>query len=217
MGAAAPLIVAALSAGAQAYQTNQVAKDQDAAAAQGIRSQAANQRQADEAVGASVDQLGQSTPEGARAKATEDFLGQLRRNRGQAIPGATSGGSARYNADMAGAQSDVADFGSRAADTLARINAPAMQREAEGVGFNRLSSNLGMIGRNASGDQFLDQLRLRSVRPNPWVSAGAELGQGAASGMAQNSQPSTPRVGRPVPRVDAPRGLPANPYDPRNA
>lgn len=187
-----PLAISALGSGAQAYNTYRTMGKQDEEAAVGIRAQAGHQRQADEAVNNSVDQLGQSSPEGARAKATDDFLSQLRRNQGQAVPGASPGGSSRYAEDSAGAETDVADFGAKAASTMARISAPGMQREQEGVNFNRLSTSLGTIGRNASGDQFLTQLRSRSIRENPWVNAGVGVATGAANGMA--SRPASPKA-----------------------
>jgi len=215
MGAAVPLIISAISAGAQAYETNRVAKNQDEEAAQGIRLQANNQQQADTDVGASVDQLGKSNADSARTTATNDFLGQLRRNRGQAVSGAAPNGSARYKADMAGAESDVNDFGARAADTLARVNAPGIQREAEDTGFNRLATSLAATGRASAGDQFLTQLRMRSIRQNPWVGAGSQFGQGAANGMA--SRGTAPTTGRPLTRVDTPTSIPRSPYAPRNA
>lgn len=187
MGAAIPLIISAVSAGVGAMENRRVLKAQDDALAQGIAGQAVNQRQADQEVGTAVEGLAQSTPEGAREKATGDFLAQLRRNRAQATPGAVPGGSSRYRTDVAGADREVADFGAQAADTLARINAPAMQREAEGVASNRLSTNLGLAGRNSAADQFLTQLRVNSIRANPWVGAGAQIGQGVASGMASRA------------------------------
>jgi hypothetical protein len=211
-----PLAISALGAGAQWYGSDQALKSQDRAAAQGIQTQAANQRQADYAVNASVDKLGQSSPEASRVTATNDFLGQLRRNRSQATPGATPGGSSRYESDMAGAGKDVADFGTQEAGILGRVNAPAMQREQEGISFNRLHSDLNQIGRNSAGDQFLTQLRMRSAQPNPWLNAAGSVAQGAATGMAGRPGTTTPRTGTPIPRVDTPRGIPASPYAPRN-
>lgn len=181
-------------------ETRKAADEQGQIAAQGIRTQAANQRQADENVDASVEGLARSTPEGARERATGDFLAQLRRNRAQATPGAVPGGSSRYNADVAGAERDVADFGAQAADTLARINAPAMQRETEGIATNRLATNLDTIGRNSGADQFLTQLRMNATRPNPWVGAASQLGQGIASGMATRA-PRTTNSGFSGPRA----------------
>lgn len=181
-----PLVIGAISAGASAYNTRQVAKDQDQAAAAGIRMQAERQREADERVSQEVSAMEQSSPEASRKQATDAFLGQLRRTRGQAVAGGPAGASERYTQDLQSASGDVESYGAETADTLGRINAPGLQRQAEGQGFARLSSDLGTIGRNAGGDAFLNQLRLGSIRRNPWIDAGAEIGTGVAGGMAQN-------------------------------
>lgn len=181
-----PLVVGALSAGASAYNTREVAKDQDQAAAAGIKLQAQHQREADDRVSQEVSAMEQSSPEASRKQATDAFLGQLRRTRGQAVAGGPAGASDRYQQDLQTASGDVQNFGTQVAGTLARINAPALQRQGEAQGFARLSTDLGTIGRNAGGDAFLNQLRLNSIRRNPWIDAGAEIGTGVAGGMAQN-------------------------------
>jgi hypothetical protein len=181
-----PLVVAALGSGVQAYNVRQTAKEADNVAAQGIRQQGERQREADDRVSQEVNALEASSPEAARAQATEAFMGQLRRTRGNAVENGPAGASARYGADLAGAEGDVADFGSRGADILARIGAPAQQRLAEGQGAGRLASDLGGIGRNAGGDAFLNNLRQRSVRNNPWLEAGGQILTGVGSGMAAN-------------------------------
>lgn len=181
-----PLVIGAISAGASAYNTRQVAKDQDNAAAIGIQNQAKKQREADDRVSAEVEAMNQSSPEASRKQATDAFMTQLRRTRGQAVAGGPAGASDRYTADLASAEGDVNQFGTTTADTLARINAPALQRQGEAQGFARLSSDLSQIGRAAGGEQFLNELRLRSIRRNPWIDAGASIGGGVAGGMASS-------------------------------
>lgn len=183
-----PLVISAVAGGASAYNTRQTAKEADQVAAQGIRQQAKNQEEADSRVTSEVNALEQSSPEASRAQATDAFLGQLRRTRGQAVAGGPAGASSRYAADLETAEGDVSTFGTKVADTLARINAPGLQREAEGQGFNRLSSDLGTIGRNAGADAFLNDLRLRGVKRNPWIDAGASIGGGVAGGMAGSTR-----------------------------
>lgn len=206
-----PLVISALGAGASAYNTRETAKEADEVAAQGIRQQAKNQEEADSRVNAEVNALEQSSPEASRAQATENFLGQLKRTRGQAVAGGPSGASSRYNADLEGATNDVSTFGTKVADTLARINAPGLQRQAEGQGFNRLSSDLSTIGRNSGADAFLNDLRLRGVKRNPWIDAGASVAGGVSGGMASSGYGSTkygaydPRATR---RVDYPVSTP---------
>lgn len=181
-----PLVIGALGAGASAYNTREVAKDQDQAAAAGIRLQAQRQQEADQRVSQEVSAMEQSSPEAARKQATDDFLGQLRRTRGQAVAGGPAGASQRYAQDLESASGDVTDFGTKVADTMARISAPSLQRQSEGQSFARTASDLGTIGRNAQGDAFLNQLRLNSIRRDPWIDAGAGLAGGVAGGMASS-------------------------------
>lgn len=206
-----PLVLSAIGTGATAYTAHQTAKEQDRAAAQGIRQQAERQRQADERVSQEVNALEQSSPEAARQQATDAFMSQLRRTRQQAVTGGPVGASDRYQTDMEQAGADVQDFGGKVAKTLARINAPTLQRIGEGQQFARLSSNLNQIGRFASGDDFLNQLRMRGIRANPWVQAGGQILTGVAGGMASSGYGQSkygvndPRATR---RVDVPVGTP---------
>lgn len=202
MGAAAiPLILSAVSAGAQVYNSNQTQKRQDEELAQGIRIQGQRQREADAQVDQQVKALSRSTPEEAQAKATQDFMDQLRRTRAQAIGGSDIGGE-RYAADLSGAQSDVANTGRNEANLMARISAPGIQRQQEGQGMNRLASVLGGIQRNSAADQFLTELRARGIKRNPWIDAVADVAGGVAEGMASGTGGSTlsksgiARVGR---------------------
>lgn len=181
-----PAVIAAVGAGASAKNTYDTAKRTDNEAAAGIAAQAQKQRQADSRVNQEVQQLQASSPEQERANATNQFMDQLRRTRGEQYDtgsaGATSGA---FKTDTANAATNVADFGKTQADQLARISAPSRQRSNEQISFGRLGSDLGGIGRAANGDAFLSQLRLRGIQRNPWVDAGAGVAQGVAGGMAQ--------------------------------
>jgi hypothetical protein len=183
-----PLAVSAISAGAAAKNQHDTLQRQDNEAAAGIAAQAGRQRQADARVSQEVQALEASSPEAERARATNDFLGQLRQARG-----------AQYNANGVGASSDefakdtaagagkVVDFGKASADRMARISAPGRQRVNEQVSFGRAAGDVNQIARGAQGDAFLTQLRMRGIQANPWIGAASQLGQGVASGMAQSS------------------------------
>lgn len=188
MGVAAiPYALAAVSAAGSAYQTNKVAKDQDTAAAQAISQNAKDQSKADDAVSAEVQALEKSSPEAAKAEATQSFMDQLRRNRTSSEGAQTVGNvSDAYSEDAAGAKTDINQFGQNAANVMARISAPALQRQKEGQSAANLATQLSGIARTASGNDFLNQLRQRSIRANPWVTAATQVGSGVASGMASN-------------------------------
>lgn len=180
-----PAVIAAVGAGVQAKEANDTARDTDEAAAQGIRLQSGKQREADARVAQEVNQLQSSTPEDSQREATDAFMQQLRRTRGQAHgAGAVGATSDAYTTDSARAASDVDQYGANRAGLLGRINAPGLQRTAENVSRLRAGTDLGLISRAANADQFLTQLRLQNTRPNPWVMAGGQVLQGAGSGMA---------------------------------
>lgn len=179
-----PAVIGALGTGAAAYSSYDTARKQDRLAAQGIRDQAAKQRQIDERVNQQVAATAQSSPEDAARKSTDDFLAALRRTRGAASPGGIAGGSARFQEGSDAISDEVQAYGADVAGTLGRINAPALQRQSEAQGFGRLASDVGALAREAAGAQYLNQLRMRGVRPNTGLQLFSDLAGGAASGLA---------------------------------
>lgn len=174
--------LAAAAAGANQYNTNRTAKRQDEQAAQGIRQQGVRQQAADAKVNDAVSELEGSTAEAARAQRLDEYMAGLRRNRGNMQSGlAPTIGSQAFRDDSARAAQDVEGYGERAAGLLARIDAPAMQRQGEAFGMGNLATDLGLIGRESSGDQFINDLRLRAIRRNPWIDAASSVA-GAAGG-----------------------------------
>lgn len=182
-----PAVLSAVGAGVQGYSSYQANKSQDEAAAQGIRTQDAHQRDADARVAQEVTKLQSSSPEDSQRQATDAFMDQLKRTRSQAHGADTVGNTSdQFNADSASATADVDKYGANRAGVLGRINAPGLQRTAEGISRLRAGSDLGVIGRASAGDEFLTQLRARSIRPNPWTQAAGQVIGGIGSGMASN-------------------------------
>lgn len=192
MGTAAtlvPYVIATLAAGASAYNTKRTADKQDAVAAEGIRQQAARQREADARASQEIDSLEQSSPEDEQAHALDQYLSRLRANRGNAAgdDGRTEGASDEYRRDSATAKADIANYGEKLADVMSRIRAPMEQRRSEAYGRMRTASDLEGVARNAEGDNWLNQLRQSRVRRNQWLDAAAAAGlayAGAAAGGA---------------------------------
>jgi hypothetical protein len=209
-----PLAISAIGSGAQAYNSYDTAKDQDAEAAAGIRSQANYQREADARLNEEIGALERSTPEGASQSALEQYMTQLQRTRAQAqgsnpgVPGASN----EFVNDTAAANKSVGNYGDRLAGIMSRISAPDRQRQAETTGFNRAAGDVQGIGRNANGSAFLSELRSRGIRNNPWVDLGGKLVQnaGAAAGDIMGPDAGTSRVlaaGQRQPARLAQRGL----------
>ena len=184
--------LAAAAAGAQAHNTRQTAKRQDQQAATGIRQQGVRQQAADAKVAEQVAALEGSSAADDRARRNDDYLAGLRRNRSGMQAGLTpSIGSAAFRQDSARAAEDVQTEAERTAGLMARIDAPAMQRQSEAFGYGNLATDIGLIGRQAAGDEFMNGLRLRSIRRNPWIDAAAQV-SGAYGGTMIGQGGSTP-------------------------
>jgi len=178
------LAATAAGAGVNAYNQRQTAKREDEQATQGLLSQYARQREADAAVDSQVDALKGSGPEAARADATAQFLAQLRRSRASAEGAVSPIEGGRYASDLTAANEENAALGDRTAKILARINAPSAQRAAEGEGFAQLASNIQGIGRNSQADAFLNELRMRRIRPDTGLAIAGDVITGAGKGIA---------------------------------
>lgn len=176
------MAVMAAAAAAQAAETQRVARKQDGQAADAIRNQSAKQREADAKVNEEVGKLQGSSSGDEKAKRMADYSAMLRRNKAVQGGGLSAPivGSQAFRNDAAAANDDVQREGMATADLMARIDAPGMQRQGEGFGFGKLATDISMIGRESRGQAFLDDLKLRAIRRNPWVDVAA----GVASSMA---------------------------------
>jgi len=193
-----PLALAAAGQGANMISEQKQQDQQAGIQIQNIDAQAAKQREADAAVNDQLQAMKQSTPEAERAEAADSFLMSLRRARSQNPQGGALGAvSDRYAMDSAQADQGVQDFGTKTANLMARINAPQLQRQRENVSAARLGQGLNVIGRQASGEDFINQLRTRNVTQNPWIGAGVELAGGVASGMASNGGGGGTKMAKP--------------------
>ena len=180
-----PLAISALGAGASAYNQHQTVKRQEEVAQNASMKQQRKQQEADARLNSELDNLSTSGPDAERKASLDGFLQQLRANAGEA--GGTSnviGGSDRFKGDSATSGAAIKNYGTARADNLSRINAPGFQRRREGYGINRAESDVQGIGRDANAEAFLSQLRMNSIRPDPWLGAVGQVAQGVGSGMA---------------------------------
>lgn len=178
------MALSAAGAGATAYDAKRTADAQDSAAAQGIRNQAAKQREMDERVNTEIGALEGSNPDDERAASLEKFMQTLRSARGnmEGNLGAAPAGS-RYGQDVDQSKAAIGNFGEKAAGILSRIRAAGDQRQNEGFAINRMGSDVAGTAREASGQDFLDRLRLGGITGNPWTQAAGQIAKGAGSGM----------------------------------
>lgn len=180
-----PLILTGVSAGMSAYNTNQTAKREDRALADSIRNQASKQREADAKTLAEVSKTEASSSRDEEAKRTGDYMTQLRRNRASLQGGLTpSIGGSTFTADAAQAGQAVDQYAGDTAGLMAQVDAPGMQRQGEGFSFGKLATDIGLLQRESRGQAYIDELRRRSVRRNPWLDMAAGLAGAAGGAMA---------------------------------
>jgi hypothetical protein len=180
------LALAAAAAGGNYYNTQQTAKHTDNALADQIRQQSERQREADAQVNDLVQKRAGSDASGEREKTLGGYLDQVRAATGAATSGLGQVGrvSNAYQQSANDAALGVTDYGQKTAQLMSRIDAPAQQRQREALENAQFQTDLGLIKRNASGDDFLARLRLQNIRRNPWIDAASSLAGGAASSVA---------------------------------
>lgn len=211
---AVPLLISGAATGASVLNQEAAARRADRITAQGIRQQGVRQRDVNARVDQEIGRVAGSDPTMEQQASQVQYLEQLRRSRAAArgAPG-VPGASERYSQDVVAGDATVDANAARIADLMSRTGAPLLQREREVQGLDRLRSDVGVIGRAAGGDDFLNQLRLRAVRPNPYIDALAGVAQGyagARAGRAGSTQ--APRVplstgGQPgLPALQVPAG-----------
>ncbi len=187
MGAAAiPILLALGSAAASGINTSRTARRQDAATAEGIRRQAAEQRKATARLNESLAFFEKSSPDDIRENLSSRFRKQLRLKQQQALAGLdTAGGSS--DAFKASAKSGGTEVLGRAdvlQDLFSRIDAPTEQRTLEGFERGDLGSDLSVFSRNSAAEDYLTRLRVSGIRRNPLLDMLAAGLSGASTGTA---------------------------------
>jgi len=172
------IAMAAMAAAAamQARNTAQTAKRQDNQLAESIRNQSKIQKEHDARINEEVQKLGNSTMEGSRQKRMDQFMQQISRNRAGMTGNLTPNyGSNAFVADSNAAAGEVQAGAANTAGLLAQIDAAGMQRQDEGASMGHLASDTELAKRRSQGQQFMDDIRLRSIRRNPNMDLAAGI------------------------------------------
>lgn len=198
MGTGAEFLVPALltagGAGLSYYNGRQTAKRQDNIVAGQIRQQGARQQEANRAIADAMQQRAGQGADDERASIGSQYLDQVRNaqanaQRGLGQVGAVSGA---YQQDANNAALGIGDYGTRTAGLMARMDAPAQQRQREGISDARTAMDLDQIGRRSRSDDYLAHLRLQGTQRDPWMDLASSL-MGVGAGFASKS------MGQPVP------------------
>lgn len=175
--------VSLLAAGASAYNTNRTAKKQDQANAEGMRRQAETQRMANARLNKTLTDAKASSPEATRKTAQDQYLAAIQQKLGQANANLKPlGVSSAYDADASAASAKNLGETNALAGLMSRMDAPALQRQAEQFSYGNLGMDLDRYAGNVQGDNFLTGLRVGGIRRNPYIDAAAAAAQGWASG-----------------------------------
>lgn len=186
-------------------EDNKTARRQDNEAAAGIQRQGRLQAKADEKVNAEVEQLKNSTAQTARREALDSYSRALQAGERSTTIGLPGGGEAFQKAanDANGA---VRQYGATNANLMATMEGAGTQRLREGFSYGRLGTDLSLIGRQSAGDEFINNLKTRAIRNNPWVdgAAGVMVGAGGAmggggTGAGQKQQAPSQTTSKPAP------------------
>lgn len=178
------IAMALAAAAASAYNTNRTLNKQDNQAAEGIRRQQRIQREADARVASELAKVKGSNPQDEaaanQAMMLEQIAGaQAKARRGLQMTGATS---ADYRDAAGAASAGATDYASQIASLLAQTDAAQQQRQQEGFDRADLATDIGVIARRSRGDQFVNDLKVRGIRRNPWIDMAAQAASGYASG-----------------------------------
>lgn len=169
-----PLVMAAVSGGAQYYNARQQTKKQDKILSQQLIGNDRRQKEADKKTSGLLERAAGSTMADEKQGRLGDYLTQLAQAMPQSqggLSGMPRGGSA-HQADAEAAALGIQQTGNTYADRVATIDGAGLQRQGEQVGRNRHSTqDMAMINREQEGADRMTGLRLDGVRSNPWLEA----------------------------------------------
>lgn len=178
------LALLAASTGLGVYNQQRTAAKQSRAQTENARMLRERQQEASQRAMQEVEAMRESGPEQARETAASQYMDAVRRGQGSvdaALPD-TPAASAAFQERRGQAQGQVSDYATQMADLMSRIDAPINQRRQEGFNRNRMMGDIGLIRDRAQGDDYVNQLRMQTIMPNPYLSILSQLGQGYAMG-----------------------------------
>lgn len=168
-----PLLIAAASGGVSYYNGQQLEKDQNKVLSQGIHEQQGHQDEINQQTQELLSKFASSNPEADKAQSLAAYQAQLAKNKGVANSGLThvAGASGDYQTGTQDAALGIADYGNMLSSLMSRIDAPEQQRQREGEMMGDYGVGVDREKRYAQGDEYINQLKLKSLHRNPWLDA----------------------------------------------
>jgi len=185
-GAWTAAALAVVAAGTQYYNTQQVAKKQDNQLAQTLRQQGMLQQKANANTQDLINKTAASNDTGAKANLLSQFMQQMQQQSGNTKAGLNQVGnvSSAYTKAANDASSGISAYGGNQAGLLSSIDAPAVQRQAEAAQQLQYGTDINAIKHQSSALDFLNQMKLRGIRANPWLTAVSQAAGGASGAFA---------------------------------
>jgi hypothetical protein len=178
--------LAAIGAATSYVNARNTANRQDSALAASLRQQGQLQQQANAQTNQLVQKVGDSSAQPAQKSLMAQFTDVLNAKKANATGGLDQAGnvSTAYTKAANDANAGITDYGNQRAGIISAIDAPTMQRTAEGEDLQSYATALNNIKGQSQAQQFLTQMRLKGIAPNPWLTAVSGISSGAASGVA---------------------------------
>lgn len=158
------------------YNTHEVNKRQDNNLASSLLHQQSIQDQANQKTNSLIQSTAASNDEGAKSSLLDKFHQQLLASQPNATGGLNQVGhvSDAYTAASNDAASGASTYGNERAANIASIDAPGMQRAQEAQMALSTGTDLGQLQARSASTNFLDNMRLKGIVANPWLTAASQ-------------------------------------------
>lgn len=179
--------LSAAGTGVDYYNQQETNKKQQDAEQIVQQNQQAKQKQAAGLIQQQIGNVTKSNPTAESNAATQGFINALRQNSAtatQAQPSLTGNANKKYAGDVATNTANANNYAGGLATDMASIVAPQRQRMDEGQGFMDTATNVGGVQQAAQRQNFVDQLRAKSIQQNPWLSLTGKVLQGAGTAVS---------------------------------
>ena len=173
----------AVAASAVSYEnTQQTQHKQDNQLATSLRQQGQLQQSENAKANQLIQKSAVSNPDQIKKSLLGQFAAQIANNGDNSTTNLHQAGkvSSSYAKAASDAQAGISKYGADQSGLQADMQAPALQRQNEAANLSQFSSDLTGTRMQSAGEEYINNLRLKAIQPNPWMS-GLSQGLGAFS------------------------------------